>query len=67
MRARLVQQENEGLELVLGVQSPYEAAESIAFLLGQARAPFKPARINTQSPISVARSAGATTRRSCSM
>jgi CO/xanthine dehydrogenase Mo-binding subunit len=39
---------NEGLELVLGVQSPYEAAESIAFLLGQARAPFKPARINTQ-------------------
>lgn len=39
---------NEGLELVLGTQSPYEAAESIAFLLGQARAPFKPARINTQ-------------------
>jgi CO/xanthine dehydrogenase Mo-binding subunit len=39
---------NEGLELVLGVQSPYEAAESIAFLLGKARAPFKPARINTQ-------------------
>src|SRR4029077_6839470 len=39
---------NEGLELVLGVQSPYEAAEAIAFLLGKARAPFKPARINTQ-------------------
>src|SRR3982075_314031 len=39
---------NEGLELVLGAQSPYEAAESIAFLLGKARAPFKPARINTQ-------------------
>jgi CO/xanthine dehydrogenase Mo-binding subunit len=36
------------LELVLGVQSPYEAAESIAFLLGQARAPFKPAHINAQ-------------------
>ena len=36
------------LELVLGVQSPYEAAESIAYLLGEARAPFKPARINTQ-------------------
>ena len=36
------------LELVLGVQSPYEAAESIAHLLGNARAPFKPARINTQ-------------------
>ncbi len=33
---------------MLGVQSPYEAAESIAFLLGKARAPFKPARINTQ-------------------
>src|SRR6202022_58873 len=27
---------NEGLELVLGVQSPYEATESIAFLLGKA-------------------------------
>src|SRR3984893_15341022 len=36
------------LHLRLGVQSPYEAAESIAFLLGKARAPFKPARINTQ-------------------
>ena len=34
------------LELVLGVQSPYEAAESIAYLLGKARAPFKPSRIN---------------------
>jgi CO/xanthine dehydrogenase Mo-binding subunit len=41
--------ENSGkLELVLGVQSPYEAAESIAFMLGNARAPFKPARINAQ-------------------
>jgi len=36
------------LELVLGVQSPYEAAESIAYLLGEARPPFKPVRINTQ-------------------
>ena len=36
------------LELVLGVQSPYEAASSVAFLLGEARAPFKPARINAQ-------------------
>jgi CO/xanthine dehydrogenase Mo-binding subunit len=36
------------LELVLGVQSPYEATESIAFLFGEARAPFKPSRINTQ-------------------
>jgi CO/xanthine dehydrogenase Mo-binding subunit len=39
---------DEGLELVLGVQGPYEATESIAFLLGKAPAPFKPARINTQ-------------------
>jgi CO/xanthine dehydrogenase Mo-binding subunit len=39
---------NDKLELVLGVQSPYEAGESIAFLLGQARPPFKPARINAQ-------------------
>jgi CO/xanthine dehydrogenase Mo-binding subunit len=36
------------LELVLGVQSPYEAASSVAFLLSEARAPFKPARINAQ-------------------
>lgn len=35
------------LELVVGVQSPYEAAESVAFLLGNASAAFKPARINT--------------------
>ena len=34
------------LELVLGVQSPYEAAESVAFLLGKAK--LKPARINAQ-------------------
>jgi CO/xanthine dehydrogenase Mo-binding subunit len=36
------------LELVLGVQSPYEAGESIAYLLGQAQAAFKPAQINAQ-------------------
>jgi CO/xanthine dehydrogenase Mo-binding subunit len=36
------------LELVLGVQSPYEATESAAFLLGEAHGPFKPARINTR-------------------
>jgi CO/xanthine dehydrogenase Mo-binding subunit len=35
------------LELVVGVQSPYEAAESLAFLLGKASAAFKPARIHT--------------------
>ena len=39
---------SKNLELVLGVQSPYEAAESVAYLLGEARAPFKPARINAQ-------------------
>ncbi len=35
----------KSLELVLGVQSPYEAAEAVAFLLGKANAPFKPAHI----------------------
>jgi CO/xanthine dehydrogenase Mo-binding subunit len=35
------------LELVVGVQSPYEAATSVAYLLGAARAGFKPRRINT--------------------
>lgn len=39
---------SESLEIVLGVQSPYEAADSIAHLFGKARAPFKPARINAQ-------------------
>ncbi len=34
------------LELVLGVQSPYEAADAIAYLLGETRAPYKPARID---------------------
>ncbi|MEH2511163.1 CO/xanthine dehydrogenase Mo-binding subunit [Nitrobacteraceae bacterium AZCC 1564] len=37
----------KNLELVLGVQSPYEATESVAFLLGKAAAPFKPSHINT--------------------
>ena len=44
----MVLRESGSLELVLGVQSPYEATESIAHLLGEARAPFKPARINAQ-------------------
>jgi CO/xanthine dehydrogenase Mo-binding subunit len=39
----------KNLELVVGVQSPYEAAESVAYLLGNARVPFKPAHINTNS------------------
>jgi len=38
----------QSLELVLGVQSPYEAASSIAEMLGEARSPFKPAQINAQ-------------------
>jgi CO/xanthine dehydrogenase Mo-binding subunit len=37
----------KSLELVVGVQSPYDAAESVAFLLGEADAAHKPARINT--------------------
>jgi CO/xanthine dehydrogenase Mo-binding subunit len=36
----------KNLELVLGVQSPFETAEAVAFLLGNASAGFKPARIN---------------------
>ena len=35
------------LEIVLGVQSPFEAASSLALLLGEAQPEFKPARINT--------------------
>jgi len=38
----------EILELVLGVQSPYEAATAIGFLLGEAREPFKPSAVNAQ-------------------
>ena len=38
----------KNLELVLGVQSPFETAESIVFLLGEAIRAFKPTRINTQ-------------------
>jgi CO/xanthine dehydrogenase Mo-binding subunit len=37
----------KSLELVVGVQSPYEAAESVAYLLGSANGAFKPAHINT--------------------
>jgi CO/xanthine dehydrogenase Mo-binding subunit len=38
----------KNLELVLGVQSPFENAEAIAYLLGEVSADFKPARINAQ-------------------
>ena len=41
MRAR------KNLELVLGVQSPYDAVEDLAYMLGDARAPFKPTHIKT--------------------
>jgi CO/xanthine dehydrogenase Mo-binding subunit len=34
------------LEIVLGVQSPLEATESLAYLLGEARTEFKPAKIH---------------------
>ncbi len=36
------------LELVLGVQSPFEVTESVAHMLGKAIPALKPARINTQ-------------------
>jgi CO/xanthine dehydrogenase Mo-binding subunit len=35
------------LELVLGMQSPYEAAEALAYMVGDARTPFKPEQIKT--------------------
>jgi CO/xanthine dehydrogenase Mo-binding subunit len=37
----------KNLELVLGVQACYETAESLAYMLGNARAPFKPAHIKS--------------------
>jgi len=37
----------KNLELMLGVQSPYETAEGLAYMLGNARVPFKPAHIKT--------------------
>jgi CO/xanthine dehydrogenase Mo-binding subunit len=40
--------QSKALEMVLGVQSPYEAAEAVAHLLGEAKAPFKPGRIDAQ-------------------
>ena len=40
-------QSRKNLEIVLGVQSPYEAATAVAFLLGEARDGFKPAHIQT--------------------
>jgi len=37
---------DNALELVLGVQSPYEATESVGYLFDRARAPFKPKTIH---------------------
>ena len=37
----------KNLEVVVGVQSPYEAAGALAHLLGKAQAAYKPARINS--------------------
>jgi CO/xanthine dehydrogenase Mo-binding subunit len=37
----------KNLELVLGVQAPFETAEAVAFLLGETSAAFKPTRINS--------------------
>jgi CO/xanthine dehydrogenase Mo-binding subunit len=37
----------KNLEIVVSVQSPYEAAGAIAYLLGNARTAFRPAHINT--------------------
>ncbi len=39
---------NKALEIVLGVQSPYEAAEALAFLLGDAQPAIRPARIDAR-------------------
>jgi CO/xanthine dehydrogenase Mo-binding subunit len=36
----------KNLELVVGVQAPFETAEAVAFLLGETSADFKPTRIN---------------------
>ncbi|MFO1098488.1 MAG: molybdopterin cofactor-binding domain-containing protein [Xanthobacteraceae bacterium] len=36
------------LELVLSSQSPYETAESIGYMLGEAQAPFKPKTVDAQ-------------------
>lgn len=38
----------KNLELVLGVQSPHECATAIAYLLGEATAEFKPAKIDAR-------------------
>src|SRR6202171_699673 len=37
----------KNLEIVLGVQSPYDTAEALAYMFDKARAPFKPAHIKS--------------------
>jgi CO/xanthine dehydrogenase Mo-binding subunit len=39
---------SKSLEMVVGVQSPFECADSVAFLLGRAAASSRPAHINLQ-------------------
>ena len=48
MRSRLVRRRPQELELVLGVQSPYEAAARSPICSARQRRAFKPARINAQ-------------------
>lgn len=38
--------DKQALEIVLGVQSPYEAASAVAFMLGEAETAIRPARID---------------------
>ena len=38
----------KNLDMVIGVQSPFEAAEAVAHLLGEAQAEYKPNSINTR-------------------
>jgi CO/xanthine dehydrogenase Mo-binding subunit len=41
-------QQGNVLELIVGVQSPYDCADATAYLLGEATRGFKPARIDAQ-------------------
>ncbi len=40
--------QSKSLDILLGVQSPFEAASSVAFLLGEASPNFKPSRIHAR-------------------
>jgi len=45
MRIAWYEGAGKNLEIVLGVQSPYDAAEALAEMFDKVRAPFKPAKI----------------------